>query len=102
MTKRLENPAKRAEQNARNLVSMTKRLENPEKRAEQNIRSLVSMTKRLENPEKRAEHNRYVLQKYKSGKGDFFSVTVDFKFLKVQLMFVLVVVVFISGNLLLF
>ena len=80
MTKRLENPEKRAEQNIRSLVSMTKRLENPEKRAEQNIRSLVSMTKRLENPEKRAEHNRYVLQKYKSGKGNFISVTVDYFF----------------------
>ena len=80
MTKRLENPEKRAEQNLRSLVSMTKRLENPEKRAEQNLRSLVSMTKRLENPEKRAEHNRYVLQKYKSGKGNFISVTVDYFF----------------------
>ena len=80
MTKKLENPEKRAEQNVRNLASMTKRLENPEKRAEQNVRNLASMTKRLENPEKRAEHNRYVLQKYKSGKGNFISVTVDYFF----------------------
>ena len=59
---------------------MTKRLENPEKRVEPNERSLVSMTKRLENPEKRAEHNRYVLQKYKSDKGNFISVTIDYFF----------------------
>ena len=38
------------------------------------------MTKRIENPAKRAEHNRYVLQKYKSGKGDFISVTNDYFF----------------------
>ena len=80
MTKRLENPEKRAEQNIRSLASMTKRLENPEKRAEQNVRNLASMTKRMENTEKRAEHNRYVLQKYKSGKGNFISVTVDYFF----------------------
>ena len=80
MIKRLESPAKRAEQNARSLVSMTKRLESPAKRAEQNARSLVSMTKRMENPEKRAEQNRYVLQKYKSCKSDFLSVTTDYFF----------------------
>ena len=90
MTKRLENPAKRAEQNTRSLVSMTKRLESPAKRAEQNVRSLVSMTKRLENPAKRAEQNTRSL------------VSMTKKFLKAQLMFVLVVGVFISGNLLLF
>ena len=80
MTKRLENPEKRAEQIVRNSTSMTKRMENPEKRPELNKRSLVSMTKRMENPEKRAEHNIYVLQKYKSGKGNFISVTVDYFF----------------------
>ena len=80
MTKKMENPEKRAEHNVRNLVSMTKRMENPDKRAEQNVRSLVSVTNRMENPEKRAEHNRYVLQKYKNGKGDFISVTIDYFF----------------------
>ena len=80
ITKRLKDPDNRAEQNVCSLVSMTKRMEDPEKRAEQNVRNLVSMTKRMEDPEKRAEHNRYVLQKYKSGKGDFISVTIDYFF----------------------
>ena len=62
---------------------MTKRLKDPDNRSEQNVRCLASMTKRLENPKKRAEHNRYVLQKYKSDKGKFLSVTISFKFLKV-------------------
>ena len=76
----MKYPDNRAVHNVPNLVSMTKKLENPEKRAEQNIRSLVSMTKTLQNPEKRADHNRYVLQKSKSGKGNFISVTVDYFF----------------------
>ena len=80
MTKRMKDPEKRAEQNVRNLVSMKKRMEDPEKRGEQNVRNLVTMTKRMEDPEKRGEHNRYVLQKYKSGKGDFISVTIDYFF----------------------
>ena len=70
----------RAEQNVRSLVSMTKKLKNPEKRAEQSVRNLVSMTKRMKNSAKRAEHNRYVLHKYKSCKGDFISVTIDYFF----------------------
>ena len=76
----MKYPDNRAEENVHSLVSMTKRLESPAKRAEQNARSLVSMTKRMENPEKRAEQNRYVLQKYKSCKGDFLSVTTDYFF----------------------
>ena len=104
ITKRLKYPDNRAEQNVHNLVSMTKTLDNPEKRAEQNIRSLVSMIKRLENPEKRAEHNGYALQKYKSGKRNFISVTFYYFFhiSEGPTMFFLVVVVFISGNLSLF
>ena len=78
MAKILENPEKRAEQNEHSLVSMTKRLENSEKRAEQSVRNLVSMTKRMKNFAKRAEHNRYVLQKYKSYKGNFIFVTIDY------------------------
>ena len=80
MTKRLESCTKSPEQNARSLVFLTKRLENPAKRAEHNSRSFVSMTKRMEHPEKCAEQNRYVLQKYKSCKGDFLFVTIDYFF----------------------
>ena len=80
MTKRIEYPEKRAEQNVRSLISMTKRMENPEKSAEHNVRSLISITKRMENPAKRAEHNKYVLQNYKSGNGDCISVKIDYFF----------------------
>ena len=34
----------------------------------------------MENPAKRAEDNRYELQKYKSGKGNFISVIIDYFF----------------------
>ena len=75
------------------LQAMTERLKDPEKRGKHNMQE----RQRLKDPSSREKHNSYVLKKYIT-----LALTISFRYLKVQLLFVLAVDVFISGDLLLF
>ena len=96
----LKNPDKRAEYIMQQIQAMTERLKDPDKRAKHNKRK----SDKLKDPSIRDKHNSYVLEKYRVNKEMLnpLALIISFKYLKVRLSFVVVVDVFISGELLLF